>query len=83
MRALAIALFYSVGTCIGGLAAPALFGRLIQAGRMPLAIGYLSGALLMVFAAVIEWRLGVDSEQKSLEDVTSPLSTAEPIPSAT
>jgi hypothetical protein len=33
----------------------------------------------MVFAAVIEWRLGVDSEQKSLEDVTSPLSTAEPI----
>jgi hypothetical protein len=32
----------------------------------------------MMFAAVIEWRLGVDSEQKSLEDVTSPLSTAEP-----
>ena len=79
MRALAIALFYALGTCVGGLGAPALFGRLIQAGRMPLAIGYLSGALLMVFAAVIEWRLGVDSEQKSLEDVTSPLSTAEPM----
>jgi hypothetical protein len=32
----------------------------------------------MMFAAVIEWKLGVDSEQKSLEEVTAPLSTAEP-----
>lgn len=83
LRALAIALFYALGTCIGGLGAPALFGRLIEAGLAPLAFGYFLGALLMVFAAVIEWQLGVDSEQKSLEDVTSPLSADEPIASAT
>jgi MFS family permease len=82
LRALAIALFYALGTCIGGLGAPALFGRLIEAGLTPLAIGYLIGAVLMLFAAVIEWQLGVDSEQKSLEDVTSPLSTDEPLRSA-
>jgi MFS family permease len=82
LRALAIALFYALGTCIGGLGAPALFGRLIEAGLTPLAIGYFSGALLMLFAAVIEWKLGVDSEQKSLEDVTSPLSADEPLGSA-
>jgi MFS family permease len=82
LRALAIALFYALGTCIGGLGAPALFGRLIEAGLTPLAIGYFSGALLMLFAAVIEWQLGVDSEQKSLEDVTSPHSADEPLQSA-
>jgi MFS family permease len=75
LRALAIALFYALGTCIGGLGAPALFGRLIEGGTTPLAIGYSLGAALMLFAALIEWRFGVDSEQKSLEDVTSPLST--------
>jgi MFS family permease len=82
LRALAIALFYALGTCIGGLGAPALFGRLIEAGLAPLAIGYFLGALLMLFAAVIEWQFGVDSEQKSLEDVTSPLSTDEPLQTA-
>jgi MFS family permease len=77
LRALAIALFYALGTCIGGLGAPALFGRLIEGGTTPLAIGYSIGAALMLFAALIEWRLGVDSEQKSLEDVTSPLSSVD------
>jgi MFS family permease len=79
MRALAIALFYAVGTAVGGLAAPALFGYLVGTDRPDLlAWGYLSGAALMVFAAGVEWWLGVDSEQKSLEDVAAPLSTLRP-----
>jgi MFS family permease len=78
MRALAIALFYALGTCIGGLGAPALFGRLLEGGLGPLAAGYCLGAVLMLVAAAVEWWLGVDSEGKALEDVTSPLSSEEP-----
>src|SRR6185312_347052 len=45
MRALAIALFYAVGTAIGGLAAPWLFGRLLESGLPSrLAGGYFFGA---------------------------------------
>jgi MFS family permease len=76
MRARAIALFYAVGTGIGGAAAPALFGRLMEAdSRWPLACGYLAGAALMAAAAACEWVLGVDAEGKALEDVAAPLSS--------
>ncbi len=77
MRALAIALFYSVGTAIGGLGAPALFGMLIDTGRADLLVwGYCGGAGLMLLAAGAELLLGVPSERKSLEDVAAPLSSA-------
>ena len=77
MRALAIALFYVVGTAIGGLGAPALFGRLIETGRMSvLSYGYLFGALLMLIAAAVEWSIGVDAECRGLETIARPL-TAE------
>ncbi|HEY7154583.1 MAG TPA: hypothetical protein VH575_11535, partial [Gemmataceae bacterium] len=75
MRALAIALFYVIGTAVGGLLAPALFGALIETGRPgAIALGYLIGAGLMIAAALAEVFLGVASERKSLEDVASPLS---------
>jgi len=75
MRALAISLFYVIGTAVGGLLAPALFGALIETGRPDaVAIGYLIGAGLMLVAALAEVFLGVDSEGKALEDVASPLS---------
>ena len=75
MRALAIALFYVIGTAIGGLLAPYLFGALIETDRRSaIAVGYLIGAGLMLAAAATEWFLGVDSERKSLEEVASPLS---------
>jgi MFS family permease len=79
MRALAIALFYAVGTAVGGLAAPALFGELVETGRPEALVGgYLFGAGLMVAAAAVEWWLGVDTERKALEDVAAPLSTRRP-----
>jgi MFS family permease len=75
MRALAIALFYVLGTAVGGLLAPTLFGALIETERAgAIATGYLIGAGLMLVAAVAELFLGVDSERKALEDVASPLS---------
>ena len=77
IRALAIAFFYAVGTGVGGIGAPVLFGVLIDSGsRMSLFGGYLFGAALMLAAGLIAARYGVDAERKSLEDVASPLSAA-------
>src|SRR5207248_4766329 len=74
MRALAIAVFYAVGTAIGGLVAPALFGSLIETGQAVMIFyGYLGGAALMLIAAGVELALGVASERKSLEDIAAPL----------
>src|ERR1700688_4733735 len=68
VRALAIALFYAVGTGVGGVVGPLLFGFLIDTGsRASVFGGYLLGALLMVAAAVVELRYGVAAERKSLE----------------
>jgi MFS family permease len=79
MRALAIALFYAIGTALLGLGAPALFGMLVASGRAgAIAFGYCLGAALMLGAAAVEWWFGVDSEGKSLEDVSTPLSSEEP-----
>jgi MFS family permease len=78
IRAVAIALFYAVGTGIGGVVAPALFGRLIEDKSRPeLFLGYLVGAGAMIAAAAIEALLGVDAERKPLEEVAAPLSLAE------
>jgi MFS family permease len=75
MRALAIALFYVLGTAIGGLLAPWFFGALIMTDRQgAIAVGYLVGAGLMLVAAATELFFGVDSERKALEEVASPLS---------
>jgi MFS family permease len=74
IRALAIALFYAVGTGIGGVFGPILFGALIDTGsRTSLFGGYLLGAVLMVLAAGVMWRWGVAAERKPLEEVAKPL----------
>lgn len=74
-RALAIAVFYAGGTAIGGIAAPWLFGTLIGTGsRWSVFFGYCGAALLMMGAAVMEIRFGVDAEGRSLEQIADPLS---------
>jgi len=76
MRALAISLFYAVGTAIGGFAAPALFGALIATGsRAHVFAGYAVGAVLVIGAAWVAWRWAVDAEGKPLELVAPPLAT--------
>ncbi len=73
-RALAIALFYALGTLIGGVFAPLIFGRLIGASVGAVAYGYGGAAALMLLAAGVEARLGIDAEGKSLEEIAQPLS---------
>jgi MFS family permease len=75
LRALAIAVFYALGAAAGGVAAPWLFGALIGTGeRVAVFWGYAFGAALMIVAAAVEWRLGVNAERASLETVAAPLS---------
>ncbi len=74
-RALAIAVFYAIGTAAGGWAAPWLFGVLISSGsRSQVFLGYVLGASLMALAAIVELIWGVEAARKSLEDVARPLS---------
>jgi len=77
IRALAIAFFYAIGTGIGGVAGPWLFGALIDTGsRFSLFMGYLVGSVLMLAAAFIAARYGVAAERRSLESISRPLAAA-------
>jgi MFS family permease len=76
IRALAIAIFYAIGTLTGGVGAPLLFGWIIGTGSITaLFMGYLIAAGLMIFGAVIEAWIGVSAERRSLEHVAAPLSS--------
>src|SRR6185436_748512 len=76
-RAMAISFFYAVGTAIGGITGPLLFGKLIESGaETNVMYGYLLGAALMVAAGVVEIVLGVEAAGRQLEDIAKPL-TAE------
>ena len=78
VRALAIAVFYAIGTAIGGVAGPALFGVLIDSGsRQSVFAGYLLGAFLMIAAAIIGWRYAIAAERQPLESVARPLAVVE------
>jgi len=76
IRALAIAIFYAIGTLVGGVGAPVLFGWIIGTGSSTgLFIGYLVAAALMILGALVEAWIGVSAERRSLEDVAAPLSS--------
>ncbi len=78
IRALAIAMFYAIGTGVGGIAGPLLFGALIETGsRISVFGGYLLGAALMVAAGLIAAFFCVPAERKSLETVARPLASAD------
>ena len=77
IRAFAIAVFYAMGTLIGGVGAPFLFGELIASGsKSNVAWGYALGAFLMVGAAVLELTIGVEAAGKSLESISKPLQSS-------
>ncbi|HVV63756.1 MAG TPA: MFS transporter [Pseudolabrys sp.] len=74
IRALAIAFFYAVGTGIGGVLGPLLFGALIDThSRASVFGGYLLGAVLMIGGGLVAWLWGVNAERKPLEAVARPL----------
>jgi MFS family permease len=74
MRALSIALFYAVGTAIGGISGPLLFGNFINSGnRQLVAVGFLIGAAVMAVGGIAELVMGVKAERRPLETVAPPL----------
>ena len=76
-RALAIAFFYAIGTAVGGITGPYLFGKMIESGEEgQVAIAFYIGAAIMAIGGIVELFLGVRAEQESLEDIAKPL-TAE------
>jgi len=82
-RALCIACFYAIGTAVGGISGPLLFGHLIENASAggditAIAVGYFIGAALMVGAGMVEIFLGIRAEGESLENLARPL-TAEDV----
>jgi len=77
-RALCIAFFYAIGTAVGGITGPYLFGKLIENANTisDIAPGYYLGAALMIVGGIVEIFLGVKAEGQSLENLAKPL-TAE------
>jgi MFS family permease len=77
-RALAIAFFYAVGTAIGGITGPLLFGELINSGQRDLVVwSFLIGAAVMAIAGAVELWLGIAAEQRPLEELALPLTVAD------
>ena len=77
IRALAIAAFYAIGTGVGGVSGPLLFGTLVESGSRDAVFGgYLLGAALMAIAAIVGGVWGTAAEGRSLEDVSKPLAAA-------
>jgi MFS family permease len=73
-RALAIAGFFAVGTAIGGITGPLLFGHLIDSGSVSqVAFGFYLGAAVMAIGGIAEIAFGVKAEGMALEDIAKPL----------
>jgi MFS family permease len=76
-RALAIAFFYAVGTGLGGIIGPLLFGHLIDHGQSVVAVGFFIGAFMMALGGVAELLFGVRAERLPLENIAKPLTVAD------
>jgi len=79
-RALAIAVFYAVGTGIGGVIGPQVFSRMINTDsyeQVFLALGL--GAVMMIIGGLAELLFGVKAERRSLESIARPLTAAGPL----
>jgi MFS family permease len=81
VRAKAIAVFFAIAQSFGAFG-PWLYGELIGNGQdhFRLFIGYLIGAAVMIAGGLVAAFLAVDAEQRSLEDIASPLSAVRPSP---
>jgi MFS family permease len=77
IRAMAIAFFFIVAQG-AGVAAPWLYGMLIETSITSVFYGYLLGGGVMLLGAAIELWLGVKAEGRSLEQLATPLSARTP-----
>jgi MFS family permease len=77
-RALCIAVFYAVGTGVGGIIGPLLFAHLIESGKLShVFVGFLIGAIAMIIGGIAELLVGVKAERVSLESLAKPLTAAD------
>jgi MFS family permease len=79
-RALCIAVFYAVGTGIGGVIGPQVFSRMINTDsyeQVFLALGL--GAVMMIIGGLAELLFGVRAERRGLESIARPLTAAGPL----
>jgi MFS family permease len=73
-RAMAIALFYAVGTGVA-IAAPWTFGKMIETGSVgKVTLCFAIGGVMMVIGGIVEILLGVEAAGKSLEAIAKPIS---------
>jgi MFS family permease len=77
MRALAIAFFYAIGTAAGGITGPLLFGHMIAGSKNDVMVAFLIGAAVMALGGIAEIFLGVNAEQRQLEDIAEPITARE------
>jgi len=79
IRAEAIAVFFAIAQIVGAFG-PAIYGALIGDGTNPTAlfVGYVVGGGIMVLGGLVELAIGIKAEGKSLEDVTTPLTSTTP-----
>ncbi len=73
IRAMAIACFFIVAQG-AGIAAPWLYGIMIETSATSVFYGYLLGGGMMLLGSVLELWLGVKAERQSLEHLAPPLS---------
>jgi len=77
-RALCIALFYAVGTGIGGIIGPQLFAPMVATGNASEVFKALAiGASLMIVGGLAEVAFGVKAERRGLEGIAKPLTAVE------
>ncbi len=77
IRAMAIAFFFIVAQG-AGIAAPWLYGMMIETSATSVFYGYLLGGGMMLLGAVLELWLGVKAEGQALEHLAPPLSVRTP-----
>jgi MFS family permease len=77
-RALCIAVFYAIGTGIGGITGPLVFSALITTGDIgKAALALIIGAAMMILGGLAEIAFGVKAERQSLENIAKPLTAAD------
>ncbi|OQW37565.1 MAG: MFS transporter [Nitrospira sp. SG-bin1] len=77
IRAMAIAFFFIVAQG-AGVAAPWIYGMLIETSTTSVFYGYLVGGGMMLLGAAMELWLGINAEGRSLEQLAPPLSVQKP-----
>jgi MFS family permease len=77
-RALCIAVFYAIGTGIGGVIGPQVFNRLVETGSyVQVFYAFGLGAVMMIIGGLAELVFGVKAERESLESIAQPLTVAD------